>query len=426
MSVLMGIFVGYGYVLNKAGPFGLWTWVIVGVGQLLVALIFAEMAGRVPLTGSLYNWNSKLGSSGVAWLVGWFVIFAYTIAVPGIIGIMIVPLQTLLGIEFQASTVNLIAIGIVVASLLINVYGIRLAAYINKLAVVLELVALVVFGSLLAFFLGGNGAHPEFLTTIPQTPVPYLPAFLACILLAAFTIFGFESSADLSEETVQAKRIVPRSIISSVLVSVILGFLFIVLLTLAIPDLGAVTASADPISTILTYTFGALATNAFLICVLIAMFAVILVNTMLASRILFAMARDGRFIAAPFFQKISPRKVPANALLILALIEIIVFFLFSGLIALYATPVILLFIAYLITVVNFTRKSGEFSPTTTFSLGAWRWPVAVLAALWLITAIGILTIPEEFNFSAQIAGGVILFGILQYWFIKYFLKPANI
>src|SRR5580698_10596709 len=67
MSVLMGIFANYGYVLGKAGPFGLWTWLLVGAGQLLVALVFAEMAGRIPLTGAIYNWNTRLTNPTIGW-----------------------------------------------------------------------------------------------------------------------------------------------------------------------------------------------------------------------------------------------------------------------------------------------------------------------------------------------------------------------
>jgi amino acid transporter len=96
MSVLMGVFANYGYVLGKAGPFGLWTWLIVGVGQLLVALVFAEMAGRIPLTGALYNWNSKLSHPGIGWFVGWLIVFAYAVGGVGIIVPMMFRLQNFL------------------------------------------------------------------------------------------------------------------------------------------------------------------------------------------------------------------------------------------------------------------------------------------------------------------------------------------
>src|SRR5580700_2987620 len=79
MSVLMGIFANYGYVLGKAGPFGFWTWLLVGAGQFLVALVFAEMAGRIPLTGAIYNWNTRLANATVGWFTAWMLLFAYSI-----------------------------------------------------------------------------------------------------------------------------------------------------------------------------------------------------------------------------------------------------------------------------------------------------------------------------------------------------------
>src|SRR5580700_9671210 len=97
VSVLMGIFANFGYVLGKAGPFGFWTWPVVGCGQLLVALVFAELAGRIPLTGAIYNWTSRLANTRVAWLSVWMLFFAYCIGAVGVTVATLAPLQTLLG-----------------------------------------------------------------------------------------------------------------------------------------------------------------------------------------------------------------------------------------------------------------------------------------------------------------------------------------
>jgi amino acid transporter len=423
MSVLMGTFASFGFVLNNSGPFGFWTWLIVGVGQLLVALIFAEMASRLPLTGSLYNWNMRLSNPTIAWIVAWTLTFAYAVSGPGVILVLIAPLQTLLGISFSSTITFFLVSAIILVQLLINMSGVKLAAYINKLAVIAEIGALIVICLLVAVVLIlKGGVHPEFLTTIPTTPAPYLPAFLLAILLPAFTIFGFESPSDLSEETVNVKHIAPRSIISAVIASIVLGFGFIVLLTIAIPDLAMVTASADPISAIVAYHLGEIPTKLFLICVIIAVFAVALLNMTLASRLLFAVARDDHFFAAKFFSKISKNKVPANATIAVAVIEIAVFYFFSGFAALYAAPIVLLEVAYLITVSNFARKSKALPTSTTFSLGAWHKPVIILAILWLIVEIYLLTVPESFRLSAYISGGVILVGIAQYAFLRLLKK----
>ena len=95
MSVLMGIFANYGYVLGKGGPFGLWTWLLVGAGQLLVALVFAEMAGRIPLTGALYNWNTRLTNPTVGWFTAWLLFFStHSGGYVGVVVAMMAPMQT--------------------------------------------------------------------------------------------------------------------------------------------------------------------------------------------------------------------------------------------------------------------------------------------------------------------------------------------
>ena len=423
MSVLMGIFANYGYMLNKAGPFGLWSWIFVGFGQFLVSLVFAEMAGRIPLTGALYNWNLKLHNQTIGWLVGWLLVFAYTIAYAGVMVVMMAPLQSLLGQELSINTIRVVGISIFLLILLINIYGIRLAAYINKTAVTAEIIAIFFFGLVLAgivFFKGEM--HPELLVTLPQGGVTYLSAFLMSSLLGAWTLFGFETPADLSEETLNAKRVTPRGIVYSVLACTVLGFLLAAIVTIAIPDLTAITASTDPVSSIILYHLGYFPTMMFLCIVIVSIFASSLLSITTASRVIYAMARDRRLFGHALFSRISHRGVPATAAVVATAIEIVFFLVFYGQTALFAAPVVLLYLTYLITVVGFALKSNRLPPTDAFSLGKWFWPVTVLATLWLVAEICILTVPQEFHPTAIIAGGVILCALLQYGAQYIFLK----
>src|ERR1035441_1076549 len=57
ISVTTGIFAVYGSGLNTAGPAFIWTWLVVGGGQLLVALVFATLAKQAPLSGYAYQWT---------------------------------------------------------------------------------------------------------------------------------------------------------------------------------------------------------------------------------------------------------------------------------------------------------------------------------------------------------------------------------
>src|SRR5713101_8342412 len=71
ISITTGIFTTYGSVLNWGGPLGIWTWPIVIVGQLFVALVFAALASRIPLAGYSYQWTSRLANPKIGWLIGW-------------------------------------------------------------------------------------------------------------------------------------------------------------------------------------------------------------------------------------------------------------------------------------------------------------------------------------------------------------------
>src|SRR5437899_8278738 len=61
VSILTTIFqfFGLGYAFGGAAFF--WTWPIVFAGQLLVALNFAELAARYPISGCIYQWSRRLG-----------------------------------------------------------------------------------------------------------------------------------------------------------------------------------------------------------------------------------------------------------------------------------------------------------------------------------------------------------------------------
>ena len=54
-------------------------------------------------------------------------------------------------------------------------------------------------------------------------------------------------------------------------------------------------------------------------------------------------------------------------------------------------------------------------PTSHFSLGKWHWPVTIMAVVWLISEICILTMPEDFHSAAAIAGAVLAAGAALYF-----------
>jgi amino acid transporter len=411
MSVLTGIFANYAFALGKAGPFGFWTWILVGFGQTLTALVFAEMAGRIPLTGCSYNWNNKLTNPVVGWFAGWMALVAYTVGVAAVTVTIFPVINSLFGFTVGSSAVPYVGLALILLQAAINVYGVRAAAYINLVAVCAEIAAALIFGILLtAIWISNGHSNVELLTTIPSEPKPYFPAFLMACLLPSWTLLGFEGAADISEETINVRKVAPKGIIQSVLACSLLGFAFTMILTLAIPNLSSVSTSADPVTAIVSTNLGAQLTKLFLVLLLISVIACSLVNMTGASRVLFAMSRDRRIVGASWLARVSSHKVPGNATWLVAIVSGIFLLISDRATALYGAGAVLFTMFYLLTVTGYVIGLKRLPPTESFSLGRWRWPVVILAVAWLSVEIAILTVPGEFHAVALATAVVLIVG----------------
>src|SRR5215204_7549587 len=153
ISILTGTFQLFYFSFGAGGPAYLWSWPLVFVGQLMVALCFAELAARYPIAGSLYNWTKRLGSRTTAWMAGWMMltasivtlsatVLAYQITLPQLwSGFQVVGDGT--GTYDYAVNAVLLGSALIVFTTLVNVFGVKLMSRINSAGVFIELVAAV-------------------------------------------------------------------------------------------------------------------------------------------------------------------------------------------------------------------------------------------------------------------------------------------
>src|ERR1700746_3258265 len=71
ISPSTGIFTLFILGISLAGGFFYWSWPIVVVGQLIIALNFAEVSSHFPVAGSVYQWTKFLAGRTYAWFSGW-------------------------------------------------------------------------------------------------------------------------------------------------------------------------------------------------------------------------------------------------------------------------------------------------------------------------------------------------------------------
>src|SRR5207245_1751613 len=96
ISPSTGIFTLYALGLGTGGAFFFWTWPIVAIGQLIVALNFAEVSSHFPVAGSVYQWTKYLSNRTYSWFTGWVYLFAGVLTVTAVdVTILIVLIQLL-------------------------------------------------------------------------------------------------------------------------------------------------------------------------------------------------------------------------------------------------------------------------------------------------------------------------------------------
>ena len=122
---------------------------------------------------------------------------------------------------------------------------------------------------------------------------PLWYGFALAGLIGIFTIIGFELAANLSEEAVNARLTVPKAVIYSVITAMTFGFIALVGFTMALPDV----KSPDPIGTV-AFWVGTFWTKVFLELVITSIFALTVVVTGGAARLVYALARDNMLLPA--------------------------------------------------------------------------------------------------------------------------------
>jgi amino acid permease len=132
ISVAVGIFGTYDVVLQRGGPVGIWLWVLVAVGQLLVALVYAQFAARIPLSGSSYQWASRLASPKIGLGFGWLTTCYLAIAVVAVDNALAqTAFMPLFGIQPDEHIARLITVVVLLIQVVLVVVSARLASMVN-------------------------------------------------------------------------------------------------------------------------------------------------------------------------------------------------------------------------------------------------------------------------------------------------------
>lgn len=280
----VGIILGAGiYALlgEGAGISGNAVWlsfIIAAIVASFTGLSYCELSSMMPKEAAEYNYTKRAFGKGTGFIVGWVLMLTMIIAGAAVsLGFA--------GYFVQIFPMGMIpvAAAVVIALSLLNFWGIKESSNFNIIATLIEaggLVLVIIVGFL--FFTPG--------TDLTFSPTGFYGVMSGAALMF-FAFIGFEDIANLSEETKDAKSIIPKAVILSLAISTIL-YILVAIAAVGVVGWEALSGSVAPMSLIIDSAFGP---GAAIVMGIIALFSTgntILIVLIVASRMLYGMARD--------------------------------------------------------------------------------------------------------------------------------------
>jgi amino acid transporter len=395
LSPVVGVYTIFATTFAAGGPPMWWTYLLVGMGQFLVCLVFGEVVSQFPISGGIYPWARRLFGKRWAWMAGWIYGWALFVTLSAIATGAAPFLAQLAGIEgtpIQQTVIAVLLIGLVTA---LNLSGTRLLARFAMFGFICELLGAIAVGSYLLLFARHQPLSALLDTQSLHIQGGYLPAFLASALGAMFCYYGFEACGDVAEETPDAGRAIPKSMRLTIYVGGVAALWVCLALVLAVPDIQAVLSGRDkdPVVTILRTAMGETGLRTVIAIVTVSFVSALLSLQAAASRLLFAYARDQMVFGSESLRHLSPgRHIPAKALIVSgaipALICVSALWLQNAIATIISFASVGIYLAFqMIIVAALVARARGWSPAGAFTLGAWGWPVNLAALAYGLGAI---------------------------------------
>ncbi|TFK85392.1 APC amino acid permease [Polyporus arcularius HHB13444] len=459
ISVITGVPSLFLYGLNTGGPAVMvWGFVVVSFFTILVGLAMGEVCSAHPTSGGPYFWAAMLSEPKNAplasWVTGWFNLLGQVAVTTGISFAAANFISTLATFNTNFVPEPRITIGIYAGVLicqgLINTFGVHLLKYINNVSIWWHAVGTTaVVISILAAAPSHQSAKFVFRTFIDNTGVDGVgwserasPAYVVVIgiLMAQYTLTGFDGSAHMTEETHNAAMAGSVGIIMAIGVSAVLGWFLILGLLFSIQDLDGTVNSAtgQPVAQIFLDTVGEKGAIVLMVIVIGAMFFCGVFSVTSNSRMMYAFARDGGFPGHRLFRKVNPRtQSPVRTVWLACTLSFILGLpsLGSSVAFSAATSIatIGLYISYGIPIALRVvyRKRFKRGP---FHLGPFSYPVAITACVWILFISVAFILPQANPVDSQtlnyaiVAVGIVIVYSLGFWLIsarKWFIGPIK-
>ncbi len=293
-----GIFALAGEVAKtEAGPAVSLSFLLAGIASACAALSYAEFGGLIPQAGSAYTYGYAVLGEGVGWFIGWDLLLEYT-AIVAVVAIGVSQYISFLveavGIDLPAwmlgapgtgagHTVDLFAVLLCLGVAWLLNRGIRSSARVELGLVAVKLAIVVAVIAVGAFFIDADNLTPF---------MPYgFGGVTAGAAIVFFAVFGYDAMSTAAEESRDAERNLPKAILISLAIAMVLYLLAATVLTGMVnyTDLSPTAAYSEAFEEVGLPGFA----NVVAIGAIVGIITVLFSFTLGASRVWYSISRDG-------------------------------------------------------------------------------------------------------------------------------------
>ncbi|GAA3308951.1 amino acid permease [Streptomyces cinereospinus] len=386
-----GIFTLAGAVANgTAGPAVLVSFLIAGVASAAAALSYAEFAGLIPKAGSAYTYGYAVLGELVGWFIGWDLLLEYTaivavvaIGISGYFNFLIGQLGAdlpswMLGAPGTGDghRVDLFAAVLCLFIAYLLTLGIKSAARFEMVVVVLKVLVVLLVIGVGVFHIDTANYNPFF---------PYgLGGAFTGAATVFFAVFGYDAMSTAAEESRDAQRHMPKAIIYSLAISMVLYVAACLVLT-GMQKYTEIDPESGFSTAFESVGLDALA-NVIAVGAIIGILTVMFTFLLGVTRVWFSMSRDG--LLPRWFAKTHPtRHVPTRVTWIagFASAAIAGFLPIGEAAELTNIGILLAFVVVCVAVIVLRYRQPDLPRTFRTPLMPFVPAVGVVFSLWLIT-----------------------------------------
>lgn len=318
--IVLGIF---GIVASTTAGASASSYLVALVAMMFTAWSYGRLAKAYPVAGSAYTYVRKAIDSRLGFLVGWSVLLDY-LFLPMVIWLIG---AAYLEAQFPGVPGWVWVLGFIAITTVLNIVGMRVADKANFILMMFQTLVMVIFIALsLTAVVGANGAGGLFSASPFVGNNATFSQVVAGAAIAAYCFLGFDAVTTFTEDAKDPQRNVPRAIMW---VAGLGGFIFVLVsyTTQLIHPGGEFKDAASAAFEIAAQIGGNLFSAIFVAGLVIGQFTSGLAAQASASRLLYAMGRDGVLPKNIFGKLATAYKTPVFNLAVIGVVGLLAMFL---------------------------------------------------------------------------------------------------